>query len=89
MIEKQLEDLLKDGKQLLKPKHKNVLRDALLEQQNHLCKVCEKPLKDEWKGDRVRDLYEIELFKAFKAAAAKGGAIPTLYKNPGAKYFRF
>ena len=28
----------------------------------------EKPLKDEWKGDRVRDLYEIELFKAFKAA---------------------
>ncbi len=25
----------------------------------------QKPLKDEWKGDRVRDLYEIELFKAF------------------------
>lgn len=28
----------------------------------------EKPLKDTWQGDRVRDLYEIELFKAFKAA---------------------
>lgn len=26
----------------------------------------ETPLKDEWKGDRIRDLYEIELFHAFK-----------------------
>lgn len=28
----------------------------------------EEPIKDAWKGDRERDLYEIELFKAFKAA---------------------
>lgn len=28
----------------------------------------ETPLKEEWKGDRVRDLYEIELFHAFKDA---------------------
>ncbi len=28
----------------------------------------ETPLKEEWKGDRVRDLYEIELFRAFKDA---------------------
>lgn len=55
MIEKQLEDLLRDGKQLLKQKHKNVLRDALLEQQNHLCKVCEKPLKDEKNVNRHMD----------------------------------
>lgn len=26
----------------------------------------EAPLKEEWKGDRVRDLYEMELFHAFK-----------------------
>jgi putative glutamine amidotransferase len=26
----------------------------------------ETPLKEEWKGDRLRDLYEIELFHAFK-----------------------
>jgi len=26
----------------------------------------ETPLKDEWKGDRIRDIYEIELFHAFK-----------------------
>lgn len=27
----------------------------------------ETPLKEEWRGDRVRDLYEIALFNAFKA----------------------
>ena len=28
----------------------------------------EKPLREEWKGDRIRDLYEMELFHAFREA---------------------
>ena len=31
----------------------------------------ETPLKEEWKGDRVRDLYEMELFHAFRTSASR------------------
>jgi len=55
MQEKHLETLLTDGKKLLRPKDKNVLREKLLIEQNHLCKVCSKPLQDEKNTNRHMD----------------------------------
>src|SRR5262249_7236441 len=43
------------------------LDGLVLQGGSDVCPVSygEEPLKPEWSGDRVRDLYEIELFRAF------------------------
>lgn len=55
MNEKHLEDLIKSGNKFLKPKHKNVLRGILLIEQEFLCKVCGKDLKEEKNSNRHMD----------------------------------
>lgn len=55
MNEKHLEELLNDGKKFLKPKHKNDLREKLLIEQQHACKICDKNLKEEKNTNRHLD----------------------------------
>ncbi len=55
MNEKHLEDLLKSGKKYLRPKDKSRFRLAVLENQNYLCKMCDKNLSDEKNTNRAVD----------------------------------